>query len=226
MSKKKDNKKHNIDKWSLIILIALSLSIMGLTFGFAAVSRYIVIQSNTKVKYNEYDFKVQFSSNQNGISNDIIIPSTYPHDINATNGYIDNKGDGSIVRNLSAEFTAPGQSVTYVFYAYNSGKYSAFLKSINFNKINGENTNKICTAITPSDQETVDKVCNDINISVKVGKENPAYSTVENINNHILLRNHPEQVIVTISYDDNAVIANGDFKVNFGDIVLKYSSVD
>ena len=217
-------KKKN--KWDLVVLIALLISVTGITLGFAAISRYIVIQSNTKVKYNEYDFKVQFSSNKNGISQPIVIPITYPRNLKATNAYIDNSGKDSVIRNLSAEFTGPGQSATYSFYAYNSGKYEAYLKSINFNNIEEKETNKICTAIGTTDQAIVDKTCDDINIIVKVGKEHPTSSTVKNISNHILLRNNPEPVIVTIYYDEEAEVIDGNFSVKFGEITLQYSIVD
>lgn len=221
----KKNKKQ-LDKWSIVVIIALLLAVSGVTFGFAAVSRYIIIQSNTKVKYNEYDFKVQFSSNKNGISNDLVTPITYPQGLKATNAYIDNSERDSVIRNLSVEFSAPGQSATYYFYAYNSGKYAAYLKSINFNNVQGTDLNKVCIATDSGEQSVVDKVCDDINISVKVGKENPTSSTIKNINSHILLRNNPEPVVVTISYDDDGLVANDDFTVKFGEISLHYSVVD
>lgn len=219
-------KNKNMDKWSLIVLIALLLSVTGVTLGFAAISRYIVIQSNTKVKLNESDFKVNFSSDPNGVVENVIVPTTYPSGVKATDAIIDNSGDESIIRNLSAEFDAPGQSVTYKFYSVNSGKYIAYLKSINFNNVSGETSNKICESTGNADQALVDRACEGIKISVKVGELNPAYSTVDNIEDHILLKEYSETIIVTIEYEEDAVVANGDFNVKFGDIVLRYSAVD
>ncbi|MBQ9071697.1 MAG: hypothetical protein IJY25_00875 [Bacilli bacterium] len=221
---KKSNKK--LDKYTIMVIIALLLAVSGLTFGFAAISRYVVIQSNTKVKYNEYDFKVNFSSHPNSVVENVIVPTTYPKDVKATYGYIDNRGDDSVIRNLSAEFSAPGQSATYQFYIVNSGKYASYLKSINFNNVDGKSSNKICEATGITDQATVDKACEGIKISVKLGKENPTYSTIKNINNHILRKDSYEPILVTIEYDEDALVANGDFNVKFGDIVIKYSSVD
>ena len=50
------------------------------------------------------------------------------------------------------------------------------------------------------------------------------------INNHILGVGDSEQVVVTISYDEELegenARADGDFDVTFGDIVLTYLSTD
>ena len=85
---------------------------------------------------------------------------------------------------------------------------------------------KSCKTAGIASQESVDKACEGIKIAIKVGKENVTYSTVNNINNHILRKNNYETIIVTISYEENALVAEGDFNVSFGDIALKYSVVD
>lgn len=70
----------------------------------------------------------------------------------------------------------------------------------------------------------LNSVCNNINFSVKIGNENPI-STTSTLNNHSLLKQTYETVIVTISYQGD-IYADGSFEVNFGDIELQYKSVD
>jgi len=221
--KKSSNKKDNRNLFFYLIILGMLFAISGITFGMAAISKQVVIESNTKIKFNETDFKVNFSSNPNTIMEDPISPITIPSNVEASKAIIDNSGDEPVIRNLSAEFNAPGESVTYKFYILNSGKYAAYLKSINFLNITGDTVNKSCKTTGIVSQEAVDKACEGINISVKVGKEEVTYSTVNNINNNILLNNNYETIIVTISYEEDSLVAEGDFNVNFGDITLKYN---
>lgn len=212
--------------WELVIIIALLLAVSGVTIGFATISRYVVIQSSTQVSLNELYFKVNFSSNSNKLEENPIIPTTSPAGVKASEAVIYNTENESVISNLYAEFDAPGQSVNYEFYVVNTGKYAAYLKSIIFENIVGESTSKVCTLSDGTNQILEKEVCDNINISIKVGKEDVTNSTIPEISNHILQKNNHETVIVTISYDEDAVLSNKSFKVKFGDISILYSAVD
>lgn len=225
MKKRENKEKDKNKKWRLIILLGLLFAISGLTLSFLTISKHIVIQAEQKVKPNPNDFKVQFSSHPYSIINAPIYPITYPVRLKATPGYISNKGN-LVIYNLSAEFNNPGQSATYHFFAVNSGKYSAYLKKIDYTKLTGYETNKVCIAKDSNKQSLVDQACDGIKVIVKVGKENYTSNTINKIDNHILPKDSFENIYVTILYDDDAKKVDADFNVKFGEIHLIYSSVD
>lgn len=221
----------------LIALAALLVGVIGLSIGFSAFSSTLTISSSAQVKPDKTTFDVNFSSTGvdpetdgtvvgtvtgNGvltgeIPEGAVVPS-------ANDATIDNSGEPTIT-GLKANFTEPGQTVTYSFYAHNNGKYDAFLNSVTFENVTGESTAKVCTPAKGTDESMVAAACNDISISVKVGSE--TYNgSVATISGHSLLISKYEPVVVTIKYDDNDHRTDGDFDIEFGDIVLVYNSVD
>ena len=121
---------------------------------------------------------------------------------------------------LSANFTGPGQSVTWKTYAYNAGQFDAFLKSVTVGKIT-------CVADKESGttQAYVDEAAKGISLKVVVGGDTYT-STNGNITNSKLLINNAEEVSITLTYADGSAIADGDFEVQIAPIQLNYSSVD
>ncbi|MBR6690104.1 MAG: hypothetical protein IKL65_02100, partial [Bacilli bacterium] len=75
-------------------------------------------------------------------------------------------------------------------------------------------------------QALVDQACNGISMSVKVGTLDPVTTSQSSIQNHTLATNTSEVVTVTISYAENAALADGAFNVSFGDVSLIYSSIN
>ena len=61
----------------------------------------------------------------------------------------------SIISNLSATFTEPGQYVEYTFYARNEGEYTAYLNSINYF---GEKTCESSEEISSNVQSACDSI--------------------------------------------------------------------
>ena len=144
------------------------------------------------------------------------------------NATIYNDDEMPIIKDLTATFTGAGQSVSYIFYAYNAGAYDAYLTNIKFNNVDGESSSKVCTAIDSSSvtSSLLEATCNDINVSIDVGATTTVMGSTNDISGHILGRGIFEEIVVTISYADNSNLADGDFKVEFGDIGLTYSTVD
>ncbi|MBR6690261.1 MAG: hypothetical protein IKL65_02910, partial [Bacilli bacterium] len=138
---------------------------------------------------------------------------------------IDNSSNPTI-SGLNAKFTAPNQSVTYTFYARNTGEFLAYLNYITFTNVEGTNSNKVCTASDGTSQALVDQACNGISMSVKVGTLEAVSTSQSSIQNHTLATNTSEVVTVTISYAENAALADGAFNVSFGDVSLIYSSIN
>ena len=212
----KDNKEYKI-----ISIIALILGAVGVTLGYAAFSSTLTIASSAQVNPAATNFNVDFSSSASAVVTDEITPSLNKTatGFSATNATIDNSSD-PVISNLVATFTEPGQSVTYSFYAYNAGEYTAYLNGINFSGT------KTCTAKAGTTQALATNACSGINLSVKVGNDDATTTSVGTISGHSLTKNASEPIVVTIEYATGSAIADGNFDVTLPDIVLNYDSLD
>ena len=198
-------RKHN-----KIILIILLILILGLSIGFAAFTSKLKIQSTATVSPDANSFKVAFSSKPNVLEEGNIVLGG-----KATGGVFEK--NATTLSSLNANFTAPGQTATWKFYAYNSGEYDAFLNTVILGAI-------VCTP-DGADPAKVIEAAKGINIKISVGGQTYT-STTEGINSHILEKGKGEEIIVTLSYADGSAIVDGKFNVNIGDIILEYNSAD
>lgn len=209
----------------VISILALVVCILGLSVGFAAYSSTVNIELSPTVKPDKSTFKVEFSSKDsasiNNVSNEIN-PVVNSSEVKA-NSIL---ASGNNISGLSAEFTEPGQSATYTFYAYNGGEYDAFLNSIAFSNASDSNSIRRCVSSTGILDSSVQRACQGISVSIKVGKEAFTKSSLANISNHLLPVNSAEQITVVIQYEKGSFETNKPFTVYFGDITLAYSSVD
>ena len=212
-------------KVQVIAIVALIIGVVGLSIGFAAFSNTLNIKSNANVQPDSSTLNVDFSSAVDKVEVAEIIPTATPNSLVTTNGVIDNSGDPTI-SNLSTTFTEPGQSVIYKFYAYNAGELKAYLKSIVFENVAGQNATKVCTAGEGTTDALVQKACEKISVKVKVGNEIETSTGKASITGHALAKETGELVTVTLEYEAGADRADGDFSVAFGDITLNYSSAD
>ena len=210
-----------------IYFVLLLVCICMMSVGFSAFSSELTISSNAIVKPDSSAFKVLFSSSGSSFLTNKV-NGTVTGDATAGSASIDNTGDVPTIKDLTATFTGPGQSVKYEFYAYNSGAYNAYLTGIKFNNVDGGSSSKVCTAIDSSSvtSSLLTAACNDINVSVDVGATTSVMGSTSEIFGHTLGKGLYEKIVVTISYTDNSNLADGDFKVEFGDIGLTYSTVE
>ena len=207
----------------IIAIVSLCVAIVGLSIGFAAFSNNLTIKSNATVTPNASDFDVNFSTSNTSEQNGTV-GGVGTNSATAEDATIDNSNSPTI-NGLKANFTEPGQKVTYSFYAHNAGKYVAYLNNVTYANVSGKTATKVCTAGTGTDTTMVEAACNGISVSVKVG--NDTYTgSMDSITNHKLELDAYEEVVVTIEYASNASRTDGDFEVAFGDITLTYDSVD
>lgn len=218
-----ENKKQKNNRW--LSFFSLIIAIVFLTIIFAMSSSMFIIEQNLNVKENTQAINVDFSSTSSGILPSVIVPIKSSDDITAGNAVFDNT-KSPIIKGLYAKFTEPGQSVTYTFYAYNSGPNIAYLKSIIYSNAFSFNATKVCIANNSDDQISVNSVCRGIYLKIKVGNESETKGSIANVSNHALPKNTSEKIVVTIEYDKDAGVPSGSFDVKFGDITLLYSSVD
>ena len=105
----------------IIAIVALVVAVFGLTLGFAAFSNTLVISSSATVTPSSDTFKVNFSSSDTALeTNNITGVATV-----GTPTVGEAKISGTTISDLTAGFTEPGQTVTYTFYARNTGDYNA-----------------------------------------------------------------------------------------------------
>ena len=231
---------------SKIMLIAfLLLAVIGVSAGFAAFSNNLTISSKAKVRPNN-NMYIYFASQNTKVNGKIVAdpvsatPTQYDvvegvqteHTATIDNTYASEQSPK--ITDLRADFTEPGQQVTYSFYVYNAWEYDAYLKNITI-----EDT-KTCTAkegalsdnatTRAQQEERIANACQGISISIKVGNDSAVSTTTTNINNHVLKADGSnggtgfEPVVVTISYAEGSSVSDTDFDVVFGDITLNYSS--
>lgn len=207
----------------VIAIVALCVAVFGLSVGFAAFSNDLTIKSEATVKPNASDFDVNFSSSDTS-ETDGTVTATSTAGVTAQDATINN-ATAPTISGIKVEFTEPGQSAKYSFFAHNAGKYNAFLNNVTFKNANDANANIACVAAEGTNAAMVASACQGISIKVKVGTTTFAGST-PNIASHELTIDQYEPVEVTIEYKTGAARADGDFQVNIGDIVLTYGSVD
>ncbi len=221
----------------IIIIMILLVLVTGLSIGFAVFSDNLTISSSALVSADPSNFKVLFSSKENTLTTGSVATSSVTgKDTKADNATINNNGSSPSISGLKAMFKVPNSTINYTFYVTNQGSYTAYLNEINFANISGQNVKKKCTAKAGTSQASVDEACKYIAISINFGTDNsssnPLYAvstTKSNINNQPLNKGAYMKVRVWIAYgynNANAPVADGDFDVEFGDIILTYSSAD
>ena len=206
-----------------ITIAALIIAIVGLSIGFAAFSNTLNISSSANVN-PENTMNVVFSSSNSDAETDPIVPTLNPNNVTgftSTNGTI--VESGRTLSNLSAAFTAPGQSVTYNLYVYNDGPYVAYLTDLTMGSIS-------CDAIpqqNESDNATdslVDAACEGMSVSVTIGTV--TLTSSGSLNNQSLQANGGYvDASVTISYAEGSSYVDGPMSVTIGDITFTASSV-
>lgn len=205
----------------------LIIAIVMTSVGFSAFSSELSISSSAIVVPEASAFRIVLSSSNDEELTEMIAGIGVE---GATGGHasIDNTGSTPSISGLTANFTEPGQSVSYKFYIHNSGAYLAYLNSVTFGIVEGSDAlPKVCTAIDSSNttESLLEAACNSINVSVVIGDTNVNGSATD-ITNNTIEKGAYKEAIVTISYASGNNVSDGDFNVEFGDISLAFSSQD
>ena len=215
-------------KTQIIVLIALVVSIAGVSLGFAAFSNILTITSSATVTPDSSTFKVEMHNSTTlktgtGVSIEPVIGTPYNGASLGPTQYISNDGLIAPVRGV---FTAPGQYIEYTFYIHNTGAYDAYLRGITYLNATNSSSTKACSASgTQATQSLVDAACDDFSITVNIGGEEFTEANTTT-SGHKLAKGTYEKMVVTLTYKENGDVVDGDFSVNFGNVEIEYSSVD
>lgn len=202
-----------------VALVALLISVVGVSLGFAAYSNTVQIKAQADVRPSGSNF-------EGGIlSTDPDDPEEGPVTPTTTGGAtaeVANLTENGI-ENIKVHFTAPGQTATYSFYGYNNSEFVTYLNDVTFGS-------KSCTAAANADGSTttasyIAAACNDIIMYISASSDDFT-DTDHNVSNHTLASGASEPIAVTIEYIAGGAEADGNFDVNFGTSTLTYGTVD
>lgn len=209
----------------IAILVIVCVLLTGFSIGFSALSKSLLIKSHASIRPDSA--LVYFSSNENTLETNDIVPTVNPDTLVASNAKINNSASIPTISNFNIELTEPGDTVQYAFYAMNVGEVDVYLTSIIYNNVSGESTFKSCSPIVGTDESTIGSICGNIKFTLQIG--NLVTQQGQSVTNHILKAGESEKIIITVEFlntDSSILSAAGDFIVEFGDISLLYTLVD
>lgn len=194
-----------------VALVALFVGVIGLTLGFAAFSQSLTINSSAKVSPEASTFTMTIVPISG--TGTTITPTT-------TGGATGDVAtiSGTTISGLKANFTQPGQTVTYTANAKNTSAYVAYLKNVTMT------AKGTCTAGTGATSSLVTSACNGISLSVKVGDETFTSTKVPTGTHSVAKTNGTETIVVTITYAAGSAQSDGPFTIAFSPVTLDYST--
>jgi len=210
----------------VIAIVALCVGVIGLSLGFAAFSSNLTIKSTAQVN-PEDNFSVVFVEPITPTENGGVAGQPTVSTNHTTQGT--ETVESSTVGDLSATFTAPGQSVTYTFNAENQGSYIAYLTDVVFNNVAGKESTKVCTVPATGTTEAYvngdNGACQDITLTLTIDGTQVTPDSFASVINPGT--NNTAVYAVTIAYNEREgqQLADGPFSVAFGDIELTYGSI-
>ena len=210
-------------KTKVMFMLALMLVIVGMSLGFAAFSATLNISSSASVTPDSGSFYLGFYPSTTPMLDDALIAPTTSG--GATGSSVTLSSGSTTISGLTANFTEPGQTITYNFYVGNESEYDAYLRGIEFLNVNGASSNKVCTAGNGATISLVESACNAISMTVNVNGTT-ATSTDTAISVNSVPKGVYVPVTITLTYASDGARADGPFNVSFGGVELDFSTVD
>lgn len=224
----------------ILVIVALALTLVALTVGFAAFSTTLNISSNATVTPNEEDFKIKIYGMKDTESADNfgthlefreeLFSTTVSHhsppaneEVSGTAAIIDNTN--YTISNIKAHLVKPNDFLDYIFVIRNEGKYDAYLDLTNYHGEEGAHMLTIsgtCKADEGTSTELLDKACPHILNRVVITNSDNSLVAEDNIvtipkNDYIILG-------YAIEYEDTENRVDGPFTVEFPSQQLIFST--
>lgn len=198
-----------------IALVALVVSVLGLSIGFAAFSSTLTINSSATVTPDKASFKIAFGAGT--------VNPTGKGEVTLTAGT-----DGLMtIAGITAQLSKPGDTVTYTIPVNNTGSYDAYLKTVTFTPATTKCTAVAATGANAVTKDLMDTACANITLKASIGDDTELANltaTKSVTTTHKLAKGDgTENVVLTITYGGSTDV-DGDVKVDFGSIKLDYSS--
>ena len=214
-----------------IAVIALLISVVGVSLGFAAYSNTVQIKAaaDYKVGANPTTKPTEPSTDPDTPTQGPVTPTPDPDNTpGGTAETADVTANG--IENIMVHFTAPGQKFNYTFYGVNPTEFVSYLNKIVFGTktCSPDNSNgNAAQAVYVNGADGTSGACADIHLNVTAGGvEYIEDDSNQEINGHTIAAGGNETIVVTVEYVDGGAVADGDFTVDFGTTELQYSTVD
>ncbi|MBO5121482.1 MAG: hypothetical protein J6C28_07360 [Bacilli bacterium] len=225
----------------ILVIIALALTTVALTLGFAAFSTTLNISSNATVTPNIADFKVTIygmkteeaankyaedgTLTEESLSTTISTPPTLADEnMSASIANIDNTNH--TISNIKINLVNPSSEVPYYFIIKNEGKYDVYLDLSKYEKESGNYmliNQGTCTAGEGTTQELLDLACPYIASVVAIyGSSGEPISAGENVIK--IPKDDYIQLGYAIGYMDTENRADGPFTIEFPEEQLIFST--
>ena len=180
------------DKVKNILLVILAVAIVALSIAYALLSTTLIINSQTIVKGNQNNWKVEFVETAES-PNKTCVPTgnatvTAQPTINSTS-----------FTGLAAEFKSPGDSVVCKWNVENNGEIDAFLKTF----IKPTDNDLVCSGSGSSQSSDESIVCGNIHYTLTYDPSG-AITPGDSSTGDALNSGQERGLILTIKYDDNA----------------------
>ena len=202
----------------ILSIVALVIAIVAMSLGFAAFSATLNISSSASVSPNSSDFKIRIVSYD---GSNIIEPISFANasGSNATIGE-----DGLTLSNISVNLSEPGSCVVYRFYVQNDSPYDAYLSSYERVDTDGDGNNKKCVAESDNvNDELLLLACESISYGFDLYDVDGTKVT-DNPVGQVLHPGEQHTIDFKVVYLDDGTLADGDFRVDFDDIKIEYST--
>ena len=237
----------------VVAILALCVSVVGLTLGFAAFSNTLTISSSATVKPDQKDFKIvaygiedqsqeltsRLSDPELYTSSTISKPYTN-NEFTATDAKIEStvseSGSTQItITNLKPTFKNPGDSVSYYFMLKNEGQYDAYLALDNF-KFSSQG--KTCEPVVKEGESIatdslVQEACKEINLDAQIYRDGASLMSIYSTNiPDVYLSKYADDeyngiaiLEVSIIYQKNSTRADGDFTITLPDLNMEFLTI-
>ncbi len=227
-------KNKNKNQRKLIILFLL-VAISGISIGLATFSQSLTIRSSTNVKPNPENLKISISnrlSETQSIHIDPVfdiesVPEGDP--IPALPTAVPAVISGNTISNINANFTEPGQIVTFNFYVNNVGKYKVYANNFRFlsdHPNNAYTTGAKCTAKEGATDALVQEACKCINAGVVQEITDDNYmDTLGFTKMELEPGQSSKKVSIIVVYSSSCERADGPFDVEIADYQVEFSTV-
>lgn len=224
----------------IVSILALCVSVLGITLGFAAFSNTLTISSSATVKPNESDFNInvygmdetQACNDERTLesmnSKDISAPDCVSTAKSATISEIKDDGKSITISNIKVGLSEPGEYAYYYYMIKNEGEYDAYIDTAQFNvfKYDEGGAPHTCSAATGTNVDMVDNACADITLSADVtGINGEEFVNVLESSVYKLEKGDSILLEMGIEYKSSGARADGDFSVEFAPITIEFSSV-
>lgn len=228
----------------VIIILILLVAVFGMSIGLATSANRLTISSSANVKPNQEGFAVNIYGIEqvattysfSRVVNDVSAYSSKTVGAPLTDGgalassaIIDNYSFS--ISNLNATFTGPNQKASYYFIIKNEGSEDTYLNVDKFKDFYNGSIAKSCFAATGTTQSLVDAACENIKLVGQIGEitsdgdiVDPFEDATDISGTYLIASGDYVHLYVSIIYGDGAQ-ADGEFTVDFDDVVLDFSSI-